>query len=175
MARLGADQHRIGCIQSYRAFNHLFRARYIRALKIDLVDDRNNLESVVDREVRVGQRLRFHSLRSIHHQQRAFARGERPRNFIGKIHVAGCVDQVQLISLAIQRGVHHPDRVRLDGDAALPLQIHGVQHLRLHLARSQRSGQFQQAVRQRGFAMVDMRDDREVAKEGCVHRLRANL
>jgi hypothetical protein len=36
----------------------------------------------------------------------------------------------------------------------------------LHLARGERPGQFQQAVGQRGFAVVDMRDDRKVA-DGC--------
>jgi hypothetical protein len=57
----------------------LFR---LRARQIDLVDDRNDLEVVLDREVRVGQRLRLDALRRVHQQQRSFAGRERPRHFV---------------------------------------------------------------------------------------------
>ena len=79
------------------------------------------------------------------------------------------VDQVELVGLAVLRGVHHADGVRLDGDAALALQVHGVEHLGLHLARGQRSGQLQQAVRQRGFAVIDVGNDRKIAEKSGVH------
>src|SRR5882757_9758227 len=59
--------------------------------------------------------------------------------------------------------------MRLDGDAALPLQIHCVQNLGLHLARGERAGQFEKTVRQRGFAVVDVRDDREIPDVLNVH------
>ena len=65
--------------------------------------------------------------------------------------------------------------VGLDGDAALALQVHGVEHLRLHLARGERSGELQQAVRQSGFTVVDMRDDRKVAEESGVHKFSCQL
>ena len=76
--------------------------------------------------------------------------------------MAGRVAQVELVSLAVLRGVHHADGVGLDGDAALPFQVHGVEDLGLHLARGERSGEFQQTVSQRGLAVVDVRDDRDV-------------
>jgi len=59
--------------------------------------------------------------------------------------------------------------MRLDGDAALALQVHVVQDLGLHLPPGHRAGQFQQTVAQRRLAVVDVGDDREVAKEACVH------
>ena len=71
--------------------------------KIDLVDDRNDLQPVVDGHVGIGQRLRLDTLRSIDHQQRAFARGQRARNFVAEVHVPGRVDQVELIGLAVLR------------------------------------------------------------------------
>src|SRR6185369_10265379 len=56
-------------------------------------------------------------------------------------------------------------------DPALALDIHGVEHLFLHLAGLQRPGGLDQAVGQRRFAMVDMRNDGEVAyirdRDGC--------
>ena len=166
---LGADQDGVGGIQTDRAFDHLFGARNVGALQIDLVDDRNDFEAVIDGQIGIRQSLRFDSLRGVDDEQRAFAGRERARDLVGKIHVAGGVDQVELISLAVVRGIHHAHGVGLDGDAALALQVHGIEHLGLHLARGQRSGQLQQAVGQRGFAMVDVRDDREVADVLGIH------
>jgi hypothetical protein len=58
--------------------------------------------------------------------------------------------------------------LRLDGDAALLLDVHIVEHLGAHLARGEAAGMLDQAIRQRRLAMVDMRDDREVADVGGV-------
>ena len=66
-------------------------------------------------------------------------------------------------------GVVQPDRMRLDGDAALALEVHRVEHLRFHLARLQRAGQLEEAVGERRLAVVDVRDDREVADALRVH------
>ena len=84
------------------------------------------------------------------------------------------VEQVELVGLAILRGIHHADGVGFDGDAALAFEVHGVEDLGLHLARGQRSGQFEQAVGERGLAMVDVRDDREVSDVLGIHRVRSN-
>ena len=149
--------------------DHFFGARNVGALQIDLVDDGNDLEAVIDGEIGVGERLGFDALRGVDDEQRAFAGGERARDFVGKIHVAGRIDQVELVSLAVVRGVHHADGVGLDGDAALALEVHGVEDLGLHFARGEGSGEFEQAVGERGFAVVDVRDDREIADESCVH------
>ena len=134
----------------------------LRAGQIDLVDDRDDLEIVLDREVGVGQRLRFDALRGIDEQQRAFARGERARDLVTEIDVARRVDQVEHVGLAVLGGVVEPHRMRLDRDAALALEIHAVEHLRFHLARLQRPGELEKAVGQRRLAVIDVRDDREV-------------
>jgi len=72
------------------------------------------------------------------------------------------VDQVQDVLLAVLRLVVQADGMRLDRDAPLALQVHGVEDLGLHLARLQRAGEFQEPVGERGLAVVDMGDDREV-------------
>ena len=169
MAGLRADEKRIGGIEADRAFDHLFGARNVGALQVDLVDDGNDFEAVIDGEIGVREGLRFDALRRVDHQQRAFAGGERARDFIGKIDVAGSVDQVELVSLAILRGIHHADGVGFDGDAALALEVHGVENLLLHFAHGERAGQLQQAVGERGFAVIDVRDDRKIADEGGFH------
>jgi hypothetical protein len=58
---------------------------------------------------------------------------------------------------------------RFDGDAALALEVHGVEHLFVHFALRERAGHFEQTVGERGFAVVDMRDDAEISNELRVH------
>jgi hypothetical protein len=80
---------------------------------------------VLDRLVDVGQRLRLDPLRRVDHQQRAFARGEAAADFIGEVDVAGRVHQVELVALPPLE----PHGLRLDGDPALLLDVHIVEHL----------------------------------------------
>ena len=61
--------------------------------------------------------------------------------------------------------------MRLDRDAALALEVHRVEDLRFHLARLERAGDLEKAVCQRRLAVVDVRDDREVADETGVHEV----
>ena len=129
------------------------------------------VQIVPRRQKRVGHRLRFHALAGVHHQQRAFAGRKRPRNFVGKIHVPRRIDQVQPVFVAVPRLVVQPNALGLDGDAALALQIHRVEHLRGHLALAQRAGQFQQAVGQRRLAVVDVRNDAEISDVLGIHGL----
>ena len=70
----------------------LFR---LRARQVDLVDDRDDLEVVLDRQVGVGQRLRLDALRRVDQQQRALAGGQRPRHLVREVDVPRRVDQVE--------------------------------------------------------------------------------
>src|SRR6476660_4918079 len=62
-----------------------------------------------------------------------------------------------------------PDALGFDGDAALALEIHGVEHLLVHFALRKRAGHLQQPVRERRLAMIDVRDDAKIAYELRVH------
>ncbi len=170
-AAFGADQQRVGGGNRQHIFDLLFRLLGLRRGQIDLVDDGNDREIVLRREKRVGDGLRLDALARVHHQQRAFARGKRARNFVGKIDVARRVDQVELVFVAVLGCVVQADALGLDGDAALALEVHRVQHLRAHLALAERAGQLEQAVGQRGLAVVNMRDDAKIADETWVHQL----
>ena len=87
--------------------------------------------------------------------------------------MAGRVDQIQRVALAVRRGVEEPHRASLDRDAALALEIHVVEELGLHLARRDRARQLQQAIGKRRFAVIDVRDDGEIADAGVGHSPRA--
>ena len=124
MPFLGAGQDRVAGVEPDDLLDLPLGFVRLRARQVDLVDDRNDLEVVLDREVGVGQRLRFDALRRIDQQQRAFARRQRARHFVGEVDVARRVDQVQDVGLAVVRRVVQPDRVGLDRDAALALEVH---------------------------------------------------
>ena len=77
--------------------------------------------------------------------------------------MAGRVDQVQVVGLPVGGPVLDPHGLRLDRDPALALEVHRVEHLRLHLLRVDRPGDLEDAVGQGRLAVVDVGDDREVA------------
>ena len=79
------------------------------------------------------------------------------------------VDQIEDVRLTRRRRVVQAHRMRFDRDAALAFQVHGVEDLRLHLARLQRAGELEKTVRQCRLAVVDVRDDREIANVLRVH------
>ena len=73
------------------------------------------------------------------------------------------VDEVQYIGLAVVGAVIQTHGARLDGDAALALELHGVEDLILHLALFNGVALLQQPVCQRGLAVVNVGDDRKIA------------
>ncbi|SVK46296.1 Uncharacterised protein [Acinetobacter baumannii] len=73
------------------------------------------------------------------------------------------VDKVKLIGLPIQRLVIQRDALRLDGDAALALQIHGIEHLRSHFTVGQATANLDNAVRQRRLTVVNMGNNGEIS------------
>ena len=118
---------------------------------------------MVQREVGIGEGLRFHALAGIHHQQGAFAGLQAARHFIAEVDVARGVDQIELVEVAVLSAIVEADGMGLDGDAAFALQIHRVQNLLHHLARREGAGDFQQTVGECRLAVVDVRNDREVS------------
>ena len=131
--------------------------------QVELVEHRDELEAVLDREVRVRDGLRLDALRRVDDEQRALARGERAADLVREVDVAGRVDEVQLVGLAVARLVQDAHGLRLDRDPALALEVHRVEHLRAHRARVDGLRHLEDAIGQRRLAVVDVGDDREVA------------
>ena len=117
----------------------------------------------VERVIDVGERLRLDPLAGVDHQQRALASGQRTRDFIGEVDVPGRIHQVEDIGAPVLGGIFEPHCLRLDGDAALALDIHGIEHLLDHVALRHCPRLLDQPIGERRFAMVDMGDDGEVA------------
>ncbi len=131
--------------------------------QIDLVDDGDDLQVVLHREVQIGQRLGLNALGRVDQQQDAFAGGQRPGYFVGKIDMPRGVDQVQNIRLAVTGAVGQGDGIAFDGDAALALDVHVVEKLILKISLVADAGVLDQPVGQRGLAVVDMGDNAEIS------------
>ena len=92
---LGARQDRVAPVEADDVLDLAARLVGLGARQVDLVDDRDDFQVVVHRQVGVGERLRLDALGGVHEQDGAFAGGERPRHLVGEIDVARRVDQVQ--------------------------------------------------------------------------------
>ena len=170
---LGRDQHRVRGVEADHILDLLLDPVGLGGRQVDLVQDRHDLVPGGDRLVDIGEGLRLDPLAGVDHQQRALARGQRAADLIGEIDMARRVHQVEDVILAVLGPVIEAHRLRLDRDAALALQLHRVEHLLAHLARLEPAAGLDQPVGQCRLAVVDMRDDREiadVAERGC-HRV----
>ncbi len=77
--------------------------------------------------------------------------------------MAGRVDQVEHVLPPVPGLVAQPRGLGLDGDAPLALEVHLVEELLAPLALAERPGGVEQAIGQGALAVVDVRDDAEVA------------
>ncbi len=172
-ALFGAGEHGAGGIEADDGFNLLADALGLGRRQIDLVDHRHDFQVVMQREIRVRKRLRFdvpcEASASTTSSAPSQACRKRHGNFVGEIHVARRIDQIQLVHYAIVGAIVEAHGVGLDGDAALALEIHGIEHLLHHFALRQGAGGLEQTIRQRRFAVVDVRNDREIADEFAIH------
>src|SRR5713226_2623983 len=137
--------------------------------EVDLVQDGDDLESGVERQEEVRDRLRLDPLGRIDDEDGPLAGGEGARHLVGEVDVSGRVDQVQLVDAAVAGVVVHPHRVELDRDAALALEIHGVEHLLPHKSLLEGARELDQPVGQGRLAVVDVGHDAEVADVILAH------
>ena len=117
-----------------------------------------------EREVDVGERLGLDALGRVDDEDRALAGLEAVADLVGEVDVAGRVDQVEAVDQAVAGRVLEAHGAGLDGDPLLALEVHRIEDLARHLARFDRVGQLEQPVGERGLAVIDVGDDREVAQ-----------
>lgn len=137
------------------------------ARQVDLVEHGDDRQVMVDRHVQVAQRLRLDALRGVHEQHRALARGERARHLVREVHVAGGVDHAERVFHAVE-GPRHAHGLRFDGDTAFLFDVHAVEEAVAHLAFRHDAAQLQDAVGHGGLAVVDVRDDAEIADQRLI-------
>src|SRR6185503_17539364 len=82
------------------------------------------------------------------------------RHLVCEIHMSRGVHEVELVAVPLE-----PHGLGLDGDPALALDVHIVEHLGVadHLAIGEPAGRLYEPVGEGRLAVVDMRDDRKIA------------
>src|SRR5256714_12143207 len=82
------------------------------------------------------------------------------------------VEKIESISFPRLGAIIHGHRMRFDRDPALALQVHRIEKLVLLVTLVDRARRLEQSVRQRGFAVIDVRDDAEIARQFDSHESR---
>ena len=170
-AGLGRTGNGVGGVNADDVFDLCLGPIRVGLRQVHLVEHRHHLDAEFERGVAVGHRLRLDALARVHHQQRAFARRQRAADFVREVDVARGVDQVEVVDLAVAGLVFQGCGLRLDGDAALFLDVHRVEHLRFHLTVTPAPAALTDAVGQGRFPMVDVRNDREITD--VIHKKKA--
>ena len=160
---LGGNRNRLERIEPQFGINRLLCTFDIGRWKINFVDHRQQGQVVFQRQVEIGDRLRFDPLRRIDNDQRAFARHQRSPHFVRKINVARCIDQIQQIFCSIRSLVIERNRITLDGNAPFTLDIHRVEHLFMQVALRNASAGLNQSVGESRLAVIDVGNNTEVS------------
>ena len=146
--------------------NHSLR---IRAGQVNFIDNRDNFQIIIQCQIDITQCLRLHSLRGVYHQHCAVAGRQAAGNFIIKINMSGSIYHIQNILLSVLRIIDNPACLRLNGNAALPLQLHIIENLALHFPACQQPRHLYNPVRQRGFSVVNMGYDTEISDFALIY------
>ena len=123
---LGGDGDRLRHVKADDILDFRLYALHVCAREVDFVDDRDDLQIMVERKIYIGKRLRLYALRRIDDEDRAFAGRKGTRDFIVEIDMPWGIDEVQLVGFAVLIRVVQAHRLFLDGDAALTLELHRV-------------------------------------------------
>ena len=141
----------------------------VGAVAVDLIDDHHDAQAARDGVREHEARLGHGALGRVDQQQRAVGHLEHPLHLAAKVGVTWSVDDVDLDAL-----VADGDVLGQNSDAALALLIVGVKDALLHLlVLAEGTRCLEHLVYQRGLAMVDVRDDGDVANgflehDGCL-------
>ena len=114
-------------------------------------------------KIKIGKGLCLYTLTGINQQQGALTGGQGPRDLIGKVHMPGGINQIEIIGLTVFGCIWKTDGLAFNGDAAFAFNVHRVQNLISKIPLRNYIGGLNKAVRQRGFAVVNMGNDTEVS------------
>ena len=140
-----------------------------RVRPVDLVDDEEHRQPALERLAQDEARLRQRPLARVDEEQHAVDHPQRALDLAAEVGVARRVDDVDLRRAVADGGVLGEDR-----DALLALEVHRVHDALRHvLVLAERARLPEHRVDERRLAVVDVRDDRDVADVGALgHRER---
>ena len=130
-----------------------------RVWLVDLVDHHHRTQIELQRLVQHEAGLRHRPFRRIDQQDHAVGQLQHPFDLPAEVAVSGGVDHVDLGIFIVDA-----DILRQNGDAAFAFEVVVVEKALLHhLVVAEYLGLMQDLVHKGGFAVVDVRDDRDVS------------
>ncbi len=108
--------------------------------------------------------LRLRAVVGIDDEQHAVDHAHDALDLAAEVGVAGGVHDVDVVALVLEGGV-----LGADGDALFAFEVHRVHHALVRLlVGAEGAGLAQQAIDERGLAMIDVGDDGDVSD--LIHR-----
>ena len=101
LPRLAADGEDLVAVEAEGVLDLLLDLVGAGRLHVDLVEHGDDGEVAADGEVGVGDGLGLDALGGVDQQDRALAGGQATRDLVVEVDVAGRVDQVELVGLAV--------------------------------------------------------------------------
>ncbi len=142
--------------------DHLVGARIA---PVDLVDHHDRRQMAVQSLGEDVPRLGHRTLGGVDQQQHPVDQRQGPLDLATEVGVTRGVDEVDPRALPLDRG-----RLGEDRDAALALLVVGVEDaIDSRLVVGEHAGGAQQRIHERRLAVVDVRDQRDIAKGGTGH------
>ena len=106
--------------------------------------------------------MRFNSLRCVNDKHRSLTGSKCAADFVSKVNMPRSVYKVEHITFSVGMGIKHAYGGGFYCDAALALDVHGVQKLLFHVAARNGVRKLHQPVRKGGFAVINMRNDAKI-------------
>src|SRR3989344_6564350 len=94
----------------------------------------------------------------------------RPSYFIRQLFVKQCFVRCCLFLVSFSPCVKHSDGLEFYGNPPLSLEIHLIEELFFNLALFHSPGDLQKPIRERAFAVVNVRDYAEISNIFLIHR-----
>src|ERR1022692_4198264 len=152
----------IGGVERHEQLKHLVENFFwVRVLAVNFVDDHNRLRAGFERLAQHETRLRLRAVGGVHDQQHAVNHIHDALDFAAEIGVSGSVHDIDVVILVFERGV-----LGADGDALFLFQVHRVHEAFLRgfvLVGAKGAGLFEEAIHERGLAVVNVCDDRDIS------------
>ena len=129
---------------------------------VDFVDYDEQCEAALECFLEDEASLGAGAFEGVDEQQGTVCHFEDSFDFTAEVRVSGGVDDIDADAVP-----HHGDVFGEDGDAAFAFEVVGIQQTGLHLlVFSKDAALFDEAVDQRGFAVVDVSDDGDITDIG---------
>src|SRR5690606_19527222 len=111
----GTAGHCVGGINTDDVFDLVLDAVRLGLAQVHLVQHRHDLQALLDGGVAIGHGLGLDALAGIHHQNRTLAGRQGAADLIGEVDVPRGINEVQLVSLTVLRGIVQGHAMSLDG------------------------------------------------------------